>query len=233
MAVLSRIQALTATVFLIWLFSCTENINPPVVEDQVFTIHENAPPGTIVGVVIAYDPDPDQEISFSFGQGNEDRAFLMEKSTGFITVINPEPLDYERNTEMILEVIVRDDHSSEPKESSAQISIMLEDINEFPPVMADQQFNIDENPAQGDTIGILAATDPEPQQALIFRILAGNSEDAINLEQGTGTLTVGNPEAFDHETHPQFLLSVQVRDVHLDSKADTAAITIFVNDVPE
>ena len=229
----SQVLAVVCISFPVLFLSCEENINPPVVEDQEFTIRENAPRGTIIGAVIAYDPDPGQNINFEIGQGNMEGAFSMDAASGILSVEDPGPIDYERHTGMVLEVIVSDDHPAEPKESSAQITILLEDINEFPPVMADQQFTIDENPLQGAIIGIIEATDPEPQQELTFRILSGNDDGAIALEPGTGSLTVEKPGAFDHGIRPQFLLSVQVRDVHLDSKADTATITILVADLPE
>ena len=106
-----------------------------------------------------------------------------------------------------------------------------ENIN--PPVLEDQEFTIRENAPRGTIIGIIEATDPEPQQELTFRILSGNDDGAIALEPGTGSLTVEKPGDFDHEIRPQFQLSLQVRDVHLDSKADTATITILVADLPE
>jgi hypothetical protein len=44
--------------------------NPPVISNQNFSIDENKPNGTIVGSVLASDPDPGQTISYTIIAGN-------------------------------------------------------------------------------------------------------------------------------------------------------------------
>ncbi len=224
---------------LCWMFtitystSCDENTNPPDVEDQEFSVEENSPAGTIIGVVIAYDIDEGQSVKFEIIDGNEDSTFEIDTLGGHLSVANPMKLDYELNTRIIFTVLVTDDHPKDPMESTATITVNLIDLNEFAPVIEDQVFEINENPLVGDQVGIIQASDPEEHQALSYTILSGNEAQVFVLDSETGSLTVNDPSAFDFEINQQFILTVLVRDIHLNSKTDTATITVNVADVQE
>ncbi|MEN8226614.1 MAG: cadherin repeat domain-containing protein [Bacteroidota bacterium] len=211
--------------------SCVENINPPEVENQEFSLDENSPAGTIVGVVIAYDLDNQQPVSFRIREGDDDGTFEIDQTGGHLSVADPLKLDYELQAQLVISVLVSDDHPRNPMESMATITIHLNDLNEFAPVVEDQTFEIEENPTMGDTIGIILASDPEEHQGLNFTTVSGNEEMAFALDAETGTLMVHDPSAFDYDINQQFALTVRVRDIHLDSKSDTAVITIKVNNV--
>lgn len=61
-----------------------------------FSIPENSPVGTSVGVVSASDGDvPTQTLIYSFTSGNESGAFAINPNTGEITVADPTQLDFE------------------------------------------------------------------------------------------------------------------------------------------
>ena len=216
-----------------YLTSCSENVNPPQVEDQEFAVDENSAAGTIVGVVIAYDEDEGQSVSFGIVGGNEEGIFEIDPIGGHLSVADPVKLDYEVHPQVILSVLVSDDHPKDPMESLVTITVKLNDLNEFPPVIDDQEFQINENPSMGDQIGIIVATDPETHQGLSFRLLSGNEQELVALNSESGELTVNDPSAFDFEVNPRFVFSVLVRDIHLDSKTDTATVTATVLDLPE
>lgn len=218
-------------VFFTCLTSCTENINPPEVADQEFFIDENSPAGTIAGVVIAYDMDHGQSVTFRIRKGNNDGIFEIDPNGGHLSVLDPLRLDYELQTQIALSVLVSDEHPRDPMESMAAITVNLNDLNEFAPVMEDQVFEIEESPDKGDLVGIILASDPEAHQGLHFTIVSGNEGQVFALDSETGTLTVEDPAAFDFELNQQFVLSVHVRDIHLDSKSDTAIVTVRITTV--
>jgi hypothetical protein len=123
--------------------------------------------------------------------------------------------------------VVADDAKA-PKESTATMTVSLNDVNEFAPVVEDQTFEIEEDPASGALIGTILASDQESHQALLFTILSGNENEVFALDNATGDLTVNEPSAFNHQLNPQLVITVLVRDIHLDSKTDTAAITVNI-----
>jgi hypothetical protein len=207
--------------------SCKENLNEPVVEDQEFEVEENAPAGTIVGVVIAYDLETDQTLSYRICSGNEGGTFALDAGSGHLTVEDPSLLDYEERTALEFEVAVSDD-GDPPLESKANIKVTIKDLNEYPPVVNDQSFQIEANPEPNALIGMIEASDPETQQGLIFTIISGNEDNLVSLDSGTGALRVQNASAFRVEEDTQFKFGVQVRDLHIDSKSDTAEITVTI-----
>ncbi len=218
-------------VLLVSLSACEkENLNEPEVSDQEFSVDENTPAGTIIGTVSAYDLDEGQSLSFAIRGGNDAGTFEIDAAAGQISVADPAMLDYELNTEIILTVVVSDD-GKPVKESTAIITIILNDVNEFAPVVEDQTFEIEEGPAAGDLIGMIQATDQEAHQSLLYAIIAGNEEEIFALDDHTGALTVHDPSAFNYQLNQQLLITVLVRDLHINSKTDTAIIT--VNIAPE
>jgi hypothetical protein len=224
-------NALTgAGILFLLVVSCDENVNPPDVEDQEFSVDENSPEGTLVGAVIAFDPDPGQSVTFGIRDGFDEDIFTIDEE-GFISVVDPTQLDYETATEFQLPIVVTDDHPKEPMESLATMTILVNDLNEFAPVMEDQTFEINEGAAKDDLVGTILASDPESHQALVFAITSGNENQAVSLDPATGELFVNDPAAFDFDVNQQLVLNVLVRDVHIDSKTDTAVITILIKEV--
>lgn len=61
----------------------------PVIKDQTFTLSgNNLSNGTVVGNVIATDPDAVQTLTYSILSGNTGNAFAINSSTGVITIAN-------------------------------------------------------------------------------------------------------------------------------------------------
>ncbi|MEZ5071808.1 MAG: cadherin repeat domain-containing protein [Bacteroidales bacterium] len=207
------------------LISCEENVNAPTLEDMEFVLEENTPAGTIIGVVAGYDMDPGQNLTYGFTAGNEEGCFALDAGGGHLSVADPTFLDYERHPDMVLEVTATDDHPK-PKKTTALVTIHLKDVNEYAPVCEDQVFSLEEDPAEGDTVGTVLAHDPEPQQALLFRISAGNDLEGFRMDQQTGVLTVADPEPLRYDQHPSISLTVEVRDVHIHSRATTAVVRV-------
>jgi len=209
-------------------WSCTRNLNEPEVQNQFFNIDENTPAGTIFGVVDAYDVDNGSVLSFSIGDGNDQGTFEVDSHGGHLSVLDPAMLDYELN-EKIRFTIVVSDNGNPALESSATITVSLKDINEFAPVVEDQSFEIAAGALKGALIGTVSASDEEAHQALLYSILSGNESHQLALDDETGILTVNDPGAFDEALEQPMELSILVRDMHINSKTDSAIITIIIS----
>jgi len=211
----------------LFLCSCEENVNPPEVGDQAFETNENTPAGTIIGVVQAYDLDPGQALSFRIQEGDDTGTFGLDPGAGHITVEDAAMLDYELNTEIVFTVVVGDD-GNPPMETAAKITIVLSDVNEFAPHVEDQVFEIQEGTSAGALIGIIQASDQEQHQQLRFAILSGDENEVFALDEVTGALSVKDPAAFDSQLNSDLSFTVLVRDLHIDTKTDTALITVTI-----
>ena len=79
---------------------------PPVVEDQPFTVEENAAAGTLVGQVLATDPDTGQALTYAIVGGSD--LFTIDATTGDIRVAEGALLDFETAPTHTLTVRVSD-----------------------------------------------------------------------------------------------------------------------------
>lgn len=105
----------------------------PNIVNQSFSILENEPIGTLLGTVLAYDADGDL-LTFSITSGNEDELFLLNNSTGKISL--NKTLNYEAINLYNLEILVADQESS----TTATISIIVEDVDDNELVFMDNHY---------------------------------------------------------------------------------------------
>src|SRR5665811_738937 len=64
--------------------SLTDINESPVTNDQSLSVNENSANGTLIGTVVATDPDAFQIKTFSIVSGNAGNAFAINASTGVL-----------------------------------------------------------------------------------------------------------------------------------------------------
>ena len=225
---------ITVTLLVGTLFvSCDKNEYAPDISDQEFTVAENSPVGTIVGIVSASDRDGGQKLTFDIADGNANGTFAIDPAIGSLTVADPSQLDFETNTQFTLTVVVSDNHAKEPLESSASIRINVSDVNEYAPVIEVQTFSLDENPSNGQLIGVITATDDDIYQSLEFSIVDPENNGYFQIDPQSGALSVADSTAFDFETNEQLVVGIRVEDDHPQSLSSTENFSVLINDVFE
>jgi hypothetical protein len=213
-------------------YSNTSNNNqPPSIQNQGFLINENSPDGTMVGMVLASDPDAGQTLSYSILSGNTSGAFSINTSTGVLTVSNSATLNFEITPTFALVVKVQDNGTGNLN-SQAIVTVSLTDVNEVP-VINNQFFSIAENSASGTIIGTVVATNPDAGQTLTYSILSGNTSGAFSINTSTGVLTVSNSATLNFEITPTFALVVKVQDNGTGNLSSQATVNISLTDVNE
>ncbi len=200
------------------------NDNPPMVKNAVFNVDENAPSGTSVGTVTASDADTGSHFSYSITTGNSAGTFAIDASSGEITVADPAKLDYETVKNLVLTVRVSDGTNT----TDAVVTINLKDVNDNPPVVKDARFSMNENAANGTTVGQITATDADTGSIFSYSITSGNSTGAFAINPSSGEITVANSAKLDYETVQSFTLTVQVSD---GKNTADAVVTIHLNNV--
>jgi len=108
-------------------FDVTVILNqPPVVNDQSFTIDENSDVGTVVGTAAASDPDlPGDTLIWSITAGNTNGAFAIDGAGGEISVANKAALDFETTPTFNVTVQVEDSYG---ETDDAVVTIDLNDL---------------------------------------------------------------------------------------------------------
>ena len=205
----------------------------PGLEDQVFTVLENSPSGTLIGVVQATDADSEQVLTYRISGGNESEIFGIDPVSGSITVASSLYLDYETDTTLMITISVTDSHEEDPLESSATIRIDLLDENEFTPVTENYSFDLFENPLNGQKIGIIQATDEDTYQKLTYSLLDSDENENFQIDSQTGSLSVKDSIGLDFGSVQQLTLLVEVSDGHMNPRTAQATITVNILAVKE
>ena len=131
-------------ILITWSLLCACDSNaPPVISEQTFTVwegwHYYWDPE-----IKAYDPDGDPNLTFTIIDGNEEGIFALFPTTGVLSVVRSDLIDYERKPVHLLKVAVSDNHKRNPLEASAWIRIEVRDDMEFTDGMvAYYSFNVD------------------------------------------------------------------------------------------
>jgi len=98
------------------------------VVNEGFALDENSPNGTVVGNVLATDPDVADILTYSITAGNTGSAFAIDNN-GWITVNNSAALDFETNPTFTVTVEVDDGNGGIDTDT---VTISLNDINDAP-----------------------------------------------------------------------------------------------------
>jgi hypothetical protein len=208
---------------------------PPFFDPQSVSISESAAQGAQATPKL-YASDLEQaenDLTFmevpASGDGN---ALFDVTTTGFITLVQANQLDFETKTQYKMDVQAK---NSTNETSVATITINITDASDEKPVMNDQTFAVDENKANGSLVGTIVVTDLDASDAagnaFTFTIDSGNTNNAFTIVNNTREIRVNNSAALNFEVTQSFTLGVTVKDSGQNS--DTATITINVNNLNE
>ncbi len=170
-------------------FSCKKEQNyPPIISNQTFEISENSPSGSIIGNVVATDPDGDK-LTYEI-LSEESLPVVIDSHTGILTVKTDGKIDYEEQSKLVFMVKVTD---WDPKAlyNMATITIDIQDIVEIPMegIVAYYPFNsnaIDEsvNSFDGIVFGPVMTSDRKGNANSAYTF--DGSKDYINLSSLVG-----------------------------------------------
>ncbi len=183
-----------------------------------FTVAEDAAVGASLGSLSVTDPDEDT-LTYNITTGDDDGRFSVD-SSGALSVAKA--LDHETTPSYTLTVEATDPGGLS---DTAAISIEITDVNEAPAFDSEEYtFMVAENSATGDSVGTVAAADPDDGDTLTYSI----SGEALAID-AAGAITVD--AALDHETTESYSVTVTVEDE--SGLLDTAAVAVTVTDVNE
>ncbi|MBF0262036.1 MAG: cadherin domain-containing protein, partial [Magnetococcales bacterium] len=204
--------------------------NAPTISMQTFAIDENAPTGTVVGTVVASDPDvADQDkLKFSLSD-NFGGAFGMDENTGKLTVLDSSKLDFETNPSIRLTAVVKD--TPKTGSASATIWVVLTDVNEAPTVTSGGSGILAENATE--TVYTATAFDQDKDDTFTWS-LAGTDAGFFRIDATSGVVTFRNPPDFENANHaPAYVIDVIATDKKGVQGSKTVTITVTdVNEAP-
>ena len=204
------------------------NDNPPQINNQTFRVNENSEGGTIVGTVVANDPD--QLFLFYRISKPLDCPFLINTNSGLLTVNAGNFLDCETTCAYTITVAVSDGQYT----STGLVIVELNDINESAPrfTKTSFSFSVKENSPANSLVGQATATDGDPGDTLTYAITSGNSNNIFLMDAQTGKITVHVGANLDREKIRTYVLGLQVSDGLNSDTANAEVIVENVNDNP-
>ncbi|CAD5114675.1 DgyrCDS3721 [Dimorphilus gyrociliatus] len=192
-----------------------ENDNAPAFPKSIkFSVQENSPIYSFIGVLKATDPDEGRnaEITYSFEEKNESR-FGIDPTKG--VVWTRQVFDRESINTHIPIVVVAEDHATldSRKSSSATIEIYVTDTNDNPPKFEKDFYKISllESTEIDVSIFKLIATDPDADENgnVAYDILYGDRE-LFRIDAQSGGLFLN--EQLDREKKDEYSLTIIAKD---------------------
>lgn len=202
--------------------------DPPVINDQTFTIDEHliGNNGTFGNVLWSDDgPFP---VWWTFISGNEDLRLLFNGSS--IRVAKPEMFDFERQSSQTFVLEIRD---SAGVIDTAVYTINLNNV--IVPKIAPTTLFMNENtPNQSDYYGLSLNSQPERGQVVQFAIENDPSGGAFSVNPTTGRLSIVNGTRLNYEAFPNgFDLQIRTLDAADPSKFVITPVRIQLANVNE
>lgn len=196
------------------------NVNePPVTGDFEFAILENVANGAAVGTVMASDPEH-APLTYAITSGNNDGVFVINPTTGAITVANNTTVDAETTNLYVLSVNVSDGVNT----VASTVLVHVTSIDE-PPPLNDDTITIYDTTPTSYLVYTFFTRDPEGT-AVRYEIVSATVDGIFSLDLTTGRLTLVDNALLNPQTTPQIILVVRAIDA--TEQQDTGTLTINV-----
>ncbi len=190
---------------------------PVVTASQSFSIAENSANGTVVGTVLATDPDASTTFQdWTITAGNESGIFALDGSTGELTVLDGTQLDYETSSSYVLSVTVSDGVQTSVV---GTITVDVTDVNESP-IAGDTAVTTDEDTTYSSTLPVATDVDGD---SLIY---------SLDTTAGNGTVVVNPDGSFSYTPNADFNGSDSFIYQVSDGNGGTASATVSISVTP-
>ena len=194
----------------------------PSIKDTTFTLAENLPVPSIIGVLSVTDPDKKTDFRENLFKIVEGDASFAIDNNGRIT--SSKIFNYEKDpAEYTIKVMVYDKYNPTTLFDTATVTIKIGNTNEGPKFNTkDTTFFVDENTAPG-IIGSVPAID-EDGDKITYKIV-GTVPFTIDTAGN-----ISSTREFDYEKETGFIFKVVASDGTL---SDTVKVSVRVNNVNE
>ena len=204
----------------------------PTIADQSFSIAENTLNTNRLGFVAGSDVDAGQSLTYAIASSSLPGAFVIDPTTGEVTVADDALLNFEAVTSATL-VVTATDNGNPALSSDATLTIAITDVNERP-VIADQSFTVAENAAVGTVVGTVVSSDVDAGQTRTYAITASAPiSGAFAINATTGVITVVNGALLNYESISGVALTVTVTDSGNPALSSSAVVVVTLTDVNE
>lgn len=195
-------------------------------EDFSVEINENPENGELIGAIAAATSSG--PIIFELTTEEPAGAIEVNASTGQITVLDSSFFDHEVRTSITGAVTLTD---AADDIAIASITINILDIAVEELTVSDFAVTIDENPTNGEVLGVINAASPAGED-FSFSITSQSAVGAIAIGASNGELTVADASLFEFDINPKLTAEVEVTDAVGAVASLTATVTLLEGNDP-
>ncbi|XP_064094597.1 protocadherin Fat 1-like [Macrobrachium nipponense] len=213
------------------------------------TVREDAESGATVVEVSANDPDgPNEAVTYMLTAGARDN-FVMNSTSGEITVAEGASLDRDVTPKYQLIVAAIDSGHQTRQTSTTTVTVDIEDVNNKPPKFNQESYvrYVSERLPVGETVLTVTASDPDLGADLVYEITQPvmardktgvtlvpsspyNYLEVFSVNETTGELKVSG--SLDHNAAAIIILTITASDRNatedFPDQNDTAEVTIYI-----
>ncbi|XP_075412906.1 protocadherin Fat 1 isoform X2 [Tenrec ecaudatus] len=171
------------------------------------------------------------KVFYSITDGDPFSQFTINFNTGVINVIAP--LDFEAHP--AYKLCIRATDSLTDAHAEVFVDIIVEDINDNPPVFAQQSYTatLSEASVIGTSVIQVRATDSdsEPNRGISYQMFGNHStsHDHFHIDSSTGLISL--VRTLDYEQLQQHKLFVRVTDSGMPALSSEVIVTVDVTDL--
>ncbi|XP_028818497.1 protocadherin Fat 3a isoform X3 [Denticeps clupeoides] len=207
------------------------NDNPPQFSHSGLTasIYENMPTKALITRIQAIDPDLGGQVVYSLldAQG----VFSVERFSGVVQL--EQHLDREVQSTYHITVLASDQSWPHPMSSTANLTIMVLDVNDNPPVFERRDYltTLAEDVSVGtEVLRVYAASkDIGTNADIYYSIRSGNEQGHFTIHMHTGAISVW--QHLDFETCKDYFLTVEARDGGTPPLSAVTMVNINLTDI--
>eukprot|EP00111_Clytia_hemisphaerica_P005933 TCONS_00017188-protein len=228
-------RVLLALIFGQSLLAMVESQDPPRFGSQtmVWTIYEDAPPGTIVNILSLYvNYENKSSLTYEIDGVGAQILNIIPKN-GTLTLKNK--VDRENQTKYQFKGYVKAVIGGTEVENSVNILIHVLDVNDnIPKFTSPSQFSVPENATTNSVVFTISAEDNDFRDSGRVEFKFMLQTDVFDIEtHNDNTASIIVLKQLDYETDKSYTLKIEATDLgNPPLKADTL-ITVNVEDIPD
>ncbi len=207
----------------------TDGNRAPYFEEGLDTTREapeNAGQGAAVGdPVTATDLNTSDTLTYSLDDPSG--KFVINSSTGQITLAGSDSLDYETEQEYSMEVVVSD-RATDGLTDKIDVKVLVIDINEPPVISGDDSPTFNENDNINSRVARYTATDPE-RDSLTWSV-EGTDGNAFTMDSSGNLKFSSQP---DYETKGEYSITIVATDDGDPAEKGELQVAVTVADVDD
>uniref|UniRef100_A0A7N8YCI1 Protocadherin-16 n=1 Tax=Mastacembelus armatus TaxID=205130 RepID=A0A7N8YCI1_9TELE len=192
----------------------------------IFTVSEDAPPGTSVGTVEAVNPGNQKSVSYRISSGDPQGLFSVHSKSGHIS--NIKPLDHESQPYALL--VLQSYTDTSPVYSTTQVNITIADVNDNAPVFPklSDSITVSQNTPPGTVLFIAHAHDYDSgANGKVQYYLKSSRNGTFVVDPHLGTVTLNQSLQVDHQQ--KYSLEIVAKDDGELPLSSTLTLTVNVD----